>query len=155
MGDKVFYTGPSRSHGLQEGYELVHGRQGEVTGSASLGRVEGNGVRVFFPGNEGSFPLYLSVVRRLPQRCARAAHTRKLWPHAQRPSLLPHAAPSPRRPHPRGKRGRRAPYRPTTPGATGREAAGVAVGGRVYRASAGGGGARPISPSARLVDVRR
>ena len=87
MGDKVFYTGPSRSHGLQEGYELVHGRQGEVTGSASLGRVEGNGVRVFFPGNEGSFPLYLSVVRRPPAT---------MCPHtAQRPSLLPHAAPSP------------------------------------------------------------
>ena len=91
MGDKVFYTGPSRSHGLQEGYELVHGRQGEVTGSASLGRVEANGVRVFFPGNEGSFPLYLSVVRRLPQRCA---HTRAapVPPAARRPQP---AAPTP------------------------------------------------------------
>ena len=98
MGDKVFYTGPSRSHGLQEGYELVHGRQGEVTGSASLGRVEGNGVRVFFPGNEGSFPLYLSVVRRPPATmCPRRAHAQAV---ATRTAPVPPAARRPQPPPP-------------------------------------------------------
>ena len=111
----MFYTGPSRSHDLSKGYELVHGRQGEVTGPASMGGQQAwkcaltggqwgaNGVEVLFPGNKGSFPLYLSSVRRPPHhdlRCphppaARAAHTRR-W-GLTRAATVPSAT---RRPQP-------------------------------------------------------
>ena len=72
-GDTVFYTGESQT--ISDGYKLVHGQQGEVTGPAANESAKGKGVDVLFPGNKGNVSCYLHQVRRL--RAAPAAH-----PHA-------------------------------------------------------------------------
>ena len=71
LGEKVFFTGASQT--ISDGYELVHGQQGEVTGPATNESVKGKGVDVLFPGNKGNISCPLTSVRR--PRAAPAAHS--------------------------------------------------------------------------------
>ena len=126
-------------------YKVVRGRQGEVTWPGTGSHPDGESVTVDFPGGKGSWANCLPTeVRRPPRRPPlpppsrrpRRAHA-TLGPHTRSDRPFCRTPPPARRPDPRGKHGRHAPYRPTTPGATGREAAGVAVGGRVGAAPDG------------------
>ena len=69
MGDKVFFMGANET--LLSGNKVVHGQQGEVTGSATMEHHKGQGVAVRFPGNTGIVTCSLTQVRRL--RAAPAA----------------------------------------------------------------------------------
>jgi hypothetical protein len=98
VGDKVFYTGASAT--FDEGYKLVHGRQGEVVGPGTSHTHKGKGVKVLFPGNKGNIVCYLHEVRRpraapaaTPPTCA--PHTRRcMRAHAPARAVLPQPGPS-------------------------------------------------------------
>ena len=83
----MFYTGTSQT--WDDGDKLMHGRQGEVTGPATLEGYIGVRVSVRFPGNKGNVECWLTSVRRL--RAAPAA-TPPPAPHARE------AVPTPRAP---------------------------------------------------------
>ena len=53
------------SETFPSGNKLVHGQQGEVTGSATMEHHKGQGVAVRFPGNTGIVTCSLTQVRRL------------------------------------------------------------------------------------------
>ena len=63
VGDKVFFTGASET--ISDGYKLVHGQQGEVTGPPNSETLKGKCVAVRFPGNIGSIACSLTSIRRL------------------------------------------------------------------------------------------
>ena len=67
-GDTVYYT--AKSHTFPSGNKLVHGQQGEVTGSGS-GEKKGTHLLVLFPGNKGSVGLRATDVSRDPPLPAR------------------------------------------------------------------------------------
>ena len=98
MGEKVFYTGASRT--FPDGDKLVHGQQGEVKGPGTGDDVDTR-VCVRFPGNTGDANCYLTQVRRLraasaadpPRACA--PHTRDAAHAPCVPTTASAAAPQP------------------------------------------------------------
>ena len=75
VGEQVYFTG--KSHILENGGLVVHGKQGEVLGPATRESHRGKGVEVLFPGNKRAVSCYLSQVRRKSRR-ARATHSSPL-----------------------------------------------------------------------------
>ena len=67
VGDKVFYTGSSKT--WDDGDKLVHGQQGEVTGPGTARKDGKECVAVLFHGNKDLINCSLTSARRL-----RAAH---------------------------------------------------------------------------------
>ena len=72
--DKVFFTGTSKT--FADGDKLVHGRQGEVVGPATVETHKGKGVAVLFPGIKINIACYLGDVRR-PRAAPAATATPK------------------------------------------------------------------------------
>ena len=68
VGEQVYFTG--KSHILENGGLVVHGKQGEVLGPATRESHRGKGVEVLFPGNKRAVSCYLSQVRRKSRRAA-------------------------------------------------------------------------------------
>ena len=62
VGEQVYYTGKSKT--FESGYQLEHGKQGEVVGPATSEDAKGKGVKVRFAGNTDAISCYLTEVRR-------------------------------------------------------------------------------------------
>ena len=85
VGEQVYYTGAGKT--VEDGYQLEHGKQGEVVGPAIAESLKGKGVTVLFPGNKDVIQCLLNSVR-----AAAAANGPPAAPHH------PTAAPPPRPP---------------------------------------------------------
>ena len=83
----MFFTGASET--FDNGDQVVHGQQGEVTAPATLEGYKGKGVAVLFPGNKDHVDCYLSEVRHL--RAASAATPHAYAPRTRRCMRTPRA----------------------------------------------------------------
>ena len=83
----MFFTGASET--FDNGDQVVHAQQGEVTGPATIASYAGKGVKVLFPGNKSWVDCYLTTVRR--RRAASAAIPPAYAPHTRRCMRTPRA----------------------------------------------------------------
>ena len=87
----MFFTGASET--FDNGDQVVHAQQGEVTGPATLEGYKGKGVAVLFPGIKDHVDCYLTEVRRL--RAASAATPHAYAPRTRRCMRTPRAGSPP------------------------------------------------------------